>query len=108
MKPMLALGVVVCMSVAILGQERDRSKVADKYKWNLADLYASEAAWRAEKDTIAAEVPRLREFRCRGLVHRAGDSQGGGRNDRSIHRRRAAPEGLQLLSPRHRSARAAH
>ena len=62
MKPMLALGVVVCMSVAILGQERDRAKVADKYKWNLADIYASDAAWRAEKDRILAEVPKLREY----------------------------------------------
>jgi len=63
MKPMLALGVVVCMSVAILGQERDRAKVADKYKWNLADIYASDAAWRAEKDKILAEVPKLRDSR---------------------------------------------
>src|SRR4051812_4065988 len=62
MKPMLVLGVVVCMSVAILGQERDRAKVADRFKWNLADIYPSDAAWRAEKDRIAAELPKLREF----------------------------------------------
>ena len=65
MKPMLALCVVVCMSVAILGQERDRAKVADKYKWNLADIYPSDAAWRAEKDKITAEIPKLREYRGR-------------------------------------------
>ena len=63
MKPLLAFGAVVCMSVAILGQERDRAKVADKYKWNLADIYPSEAAWRTEKDKILAEVPRLRDSR---------------------------------------------
>jgi oligoendopeptidase F len=62
MKPMLALGVVVCMSVAILGQERDRAKVADRFKWNLADVYPSDAAWRAEKDKTAGELPKLREF----------------------------------------------
>src|SRR4051812_43366489 len=63
MKPMLACSVVVCMSVAVLGQERDRTKVADKYKWNLADVYASDAAWRSEKDKTLAEVPKLREYR---------------------------------------------
>ena len=62
MKPMLALGVVVCMSVALLGQERDRAKVEDKYKWNLAEIYPSDAAWRAAKDRTAAEIPKLNEF----------------------------------------------
>ena len=62
MRPVLALGVVVCMSVAIIGQERDRAKVPDRFKWNLADIYNSDAAWRAEKDTITAELPKLREF----------------------------------------------
>jgi oligoendopeptidase F len=63
MKPLLVLGAVVCMSVAMLGQERDRTKVADKYKWNLADIYPSDAAWRTEKDRVLAEVPRLRDSR---------------------------------------------
>jgi len=63
MKPLLVLGAVVCMSVAMLGQERDRAKVADKYKWNLADIYPSDAAWRTEKDRVLAEVPRLRDSR---------------------------------------------
>src|SRR6478735_1275194 len=65
MKPMLASSVVVvvCMSVAILGQERDRAKVADKFKWNLADIYPSDAAWRAQKDRMTADVPGLREYR---------------------------------------------
>jgi oligoendopeptidase F len=63
MKPLLVLGAVVCMSVAMLGQERDRAKVADKYKWNLGDIYPSDAAWRTEKDRVLAEVPRLRDSR---------------------------------------------
>ena len=63
MKPLLVSSVVVCMSVAILGQERDRAKVADKFKWNLADIYPSEAAWRAEKERVLAEVPRLHDSR---------------------------------------------
>jgi oligoendopeptidase F len=43
-------------------QERDRAKIADKYKWNLADIYPSEAAWRKQKEAIAAEIPKLGEF----------------------------------------------
>jgi oligoendopeptidase F len=51
------------MSVLTSGQDRDRGKVADAYKWNLADVFPSEAAWKAQKEKIAAELPRLRDFR---------------------------------------------
>jgi oligoendopeptidase F len=50
------------MTTAI-APERDRSAVADKYKWNLADLYPSVDAWRARKARIAAEVPALAAWR---------------------------------------------
>ena len=53
---------VVGMTVLTMGQERDRSKVAEAYKWNLADVYPTEAAWRAQKEKMTAELPRLREF----------------------------------------------
>src|SRR5712691_10554684 len=52
------------MSEATLtaGQDRDRSGIGNKYKWNLADLYPDLAAWRAAKDAIARELPRLRTY----------------------------------------------
>ena len=53
---------VVCMTVLTTGQERDRAKVAAADKWNLADVYPAEAAWRARKDAIAADVPKMRDF----------------------------------------------
>jgi oligoendopeptidase F len=31
-------------------------------KWNLEDIYPSESAWRAQKDTIEKALPKLREF----------------------------------------------
>ena len=46
-----------------LAQERDRSKIPDKYKWNTADIYPSEEAWRAAKDRLLAEIPKLKGFR---------------------------------------------
>ena len=55
------LAAVVGMSV-LTAQERDRSKVDDKFKWALADIYPNDAAWRTEKDRIKAELPKLRDF----------------------------------------------
>jgi oligoendopeptidase F len=43
-------------------QERDRTRIEDKYKWNVDEVYPSIAAWRLEKDRIAGELPRIRTF----------------------------------------------
>ena len=50
------------LTLAAVAQERDRAKIPDKYKWNLADIYPSDAAWRAAKDKLAAELPQLRQY----------------------------------------------
>jgi len=50
------------MTMLMAGQDRDRAKVADKFTWNLADVYPSEVAWRGQKEKITAELPTLREF----------------------------------------------
>ena len=59
----VVVAAVTCMSVLTIGQERDRAKVADEYKWNLADIFTDAAAWRKQKDAVTAEIPKLREFR---------------------------------------------
>jgi oligoendopeptidase F len=43
-------------------QDRDRSKIPDEHKWDLTPLYASDDAWRAEKQELSAEIPKLRRF----------------------------------------------
>ena len=43
-------------------QERDRSKIADEHKWDLAPIYASDEAWRAATEKLAAALPQLRNF----------------------------------------------
>ena len=53
---------VLSMTVMTAGQERDRAKIADQYKWNLADIFPDEARWRAQKETITAELPSIRKF----------------------------------------------
>ena len=46
-----------------LAPERDRASIADKYKWDLSDLFPDEAAWNDEKRRVAADVPGLRAWR---------------------------------------------
>jgi oligoendopeptidase F len=53
------------MTVSAAVQERDRAKIPERYTWNLADLYADDAAWRETKTRIAAEVPSIRQYRGR-------------------------------------------
>src|SRR5262249_2301498 len=67
MKPQLrslaTLSLIAGLAVTVGAQERDRSKIPDKYTWNLADIYPSDASWRAAKDAFAAEIPALGKFK---------------------------------------------
>src|SRR5579862_6931471 len=58
-------GALVLFAASTLvshAQEHDRSKVPDEYKWDLTAIYPSDQAWRAEKEKLAAELPKLRQF----------------------------------------------
>jgi oligoendopeptidase F len=59
---LLTAGTIAMLTFSAFAQERDRSKIPDKYKWNLADIYPSDEAWRAAKDKLAAELPQLRQY----------------------------------------------
>src|SRR5688572_9739250 len=65
--PGLAAAVLSSALVAapgiVEGQERDRAKIPDKYKWNVADLYPSEEAWRAAKEKLGTEIPKIAAFK---------------------------------------------
>jgi oligoendopeptidase F len=43
--------------------ERDRNRVPERYRWNLADLYPDDASWRAAKGRLEAGLPGLARFR---------------------------------------------
>lgn len=43
--------------------ERDRSKIADRYKWDLTHLYPDDAAWRDAQRNLVAELPSIAAFR---------------------------------------------
>ena len=55
--------IVAASGAAAVAQERDRAKVADQYKWNLAEIYPSEDAWRTAKDRLVSEIPEIRSFK---------------------------------------------
>src|SRR5262245_60612258 len=61
----LTVGALLASALTLTGiaQTRDRAAVPEKYTWNLAEIYPSEAAWRAEKDRIAKEIPSLAQFK---------------------------------------------
>src|SRR5262245_5647909 len=56
---------VLALTLTLVAQERDRSAIPEKYKWNLTDIYPSDAAWRAAKEAFAAEIPSLGKFKGR-------------------------------------------
>jgi len=68
--PLAALALLL-LALTGVAQERDRAKIPDRYKWNLADLYPSAAAWRAAKDSLQARIPQLGRFKGR-LARSAG------------------------------------
>src|SRR5262245_27566835 len=52
--------LVVMLAPFASGQAtRERTQVPDKYKWNLADIFPTDAAWRAAKEKLLAEIPTL-------------------------------------------------
>ena len=54
-------GVLLLVTTMLLtAQERDRAKVPDSFKWNLADIYPDQTAWRVRKDEITKQLPALR------------------------------------------------
>ena len=55
--------LALASTLAISAQQRDRSTVSDKYKWDLTHIYPSDDAWRGAKDKIVAEIPKLRAFK---------------------------------------------
>jgi oligoendopeptidase F len=55
--------VMSALALAVTAQETDRSKVSDKYKWDLTHIYPSDDAWRQAKDKLAGEIPQLGQFK---------------------------------------------
>jgi oligoendopeptidase F len=59
------LAVALTLGLGSGAQQRERGEIQDTYKWNLSDIYANDAAWRAAKEKLQADIPRLAQFRGR-------------------------------------------
>lgn len=60
----LSLVLLAFATLALsFAQERDRSKIPDKWKWNVADLYPSDEAWKTAKEKFVAEYPKVEQFK---------------------------------------------
>ena len=57
------IGVLAAFPFASRSQDRNRSQIPEQYKWDLTKLYKTDQEWRGQKDKLAAELTRLREFR---------------------------------------------
>ncbi len=43
-------------------QERTRAQIAEKYKWDLTELYKTDEAWRMAKNQLNDRLPSIREY----------------------------------------------
>jgi len=47
------------------GQDRERTAINDKYKWNLTDIYPDVTSWRVAKEAVARRLPDVRRYQGR-------------------------------------------
>src|SRR5881394_2816857 len=62
MRKILLLLALTALTVGVGAQSRDRSQTPDEFKWNLAEIYPSDAAWRTAKTKLAGDLPQLRQY----------------------------------------------
>ena len=65
MRKMILVLALIALAVGAGAQTRDRAQTPDKYKWNLAEIYPTDAAWRSAKDTLKADLSKLHQFQGR-------------------------------------------
>ncbi|MFL6244920.1 MAG: oligoendopeptidase F [Thermoanaerobaculia bacterium] len=58
-----ALGLLLLVGLTAAGQTRERSSIPDQYKWNLADIYASDNAWKAAKEDFVAKMEKVGSYK---------------------------------------------
>ena len=44
-------------------KELERTRIPDKYKWDLGDIFSNDESWAEAKQKLAAEFPGLSVFR---------------------------------------------
>ncbi|MGN0004258.1 MAG: hypothetical protein ACI35V_12580, partial [Sphingobacterium composti] len=62
-KTKLMTAVMLFSTSVAFSQMKVRDELPDKYKWNLTDLYATDDAWKAEKDRIQQEMQKAAQYK---------------------------------------------
>ncbi len=57
-----ATALVGLATASLPAQPAERAQIPEQYKWNLADLFPSEEAWRQDREKFEAELPRMKTF----------------------------------------------
>jgi oligoendopeptidase F len=55
--------VIASATLVGVAQQQERAQVPDRYKWDLSQIYPSDQAWRAAKDALVAELPKLAAYK---------------------------------------------
>ncbi|MEP6917092.1 MAG: oligoendopeptidase F [Acidobacteriota bacterium] len=64
LKHAIAIGALAgTAGLALSAQQRERSSIPDKYKWDLSQIYKSDQAWRAAKEELPAGITSVRVFK---------------------------------------------
>ena len=60
----LTIACVLSLHTGVLGKEvPERDDIDPAYKWDLSDMYASTAAWEADRDRFIDALPGLEQYR---------------------------------------------
>ena len=63
MKQLFIVLFLFYITSGAFAQNLDRSKVEEKYKWNLAEVYPSVDAWQTEVNNISSKIDKLPDYK---------------------------------------------
>lgn len=61
-KTQLMIATMLFSTTVAVSQMKVRDELPEKYKWNLSDLYATDEAWRAEKEKIQQKMQEVTRY----------------------------------------------
>ncbi len=61
-RSLVFLAALFLASLCSPAKALERKDVPEKYKWNTADIFASEADWTKSREDIAARIPKIASF----------------------------------------------
>ncbi|MBX7152003.1 oligoendopeptidase F [bacterium] len=58
----IMLFCLVFATVSAFAQEKDRTKIADQYKWDLTHIYPSDDAWKTAKKKLVQDFKKIKAY----------------------------------------------